>query len=59
MRRSGWTQEQVQRVMAQQAPRAARRAIADAVIFNDDLALDALHAQVQVLWLHWMGLHSR
>jgi dephospho-CoA kinase len=59
MRRSGWTQDQVQRVMAQQAPRAARRAIADAVIFNDDLALDALHAQVQVLWLHWMGLHSR
>ena len=42
--------------MAQQTPRAARRAIADAVIFNDGLALDALQAQVQALWQHWCGL---
>ena len=53
MQRSGWSAEQVQRVMAQQAPRAARRAIADAVIFNDGLALDALQAQVRALWQHW------
>jgi len=53
MHRSGWAAEQVQRVMAQQTPRAARRAIADAVIFNDGLALDALQAQVQALWRHW------
>ena len=53
MQRSGWAAEQVQRVMAQQTPRAARRAIADAVIFNDGLELDALQAQVQALWRHW------
>ena len=53
MQRSGWTAEQVQRVIAQQTPRAARRAIADAVIFNDGLSLAALQAQTQALWLHW------
>jgi dephospho-CoA kinase len=53
MQRSGWAAEQVQRVMAQQAPRATRRAIADAVIFNDGLTLDALQAKVQALWQHW------
>ena len=53
MQRSGWSAEQVQRVMAQQLPRAARRAIADAVIFNDGLTTAALQAQVQALWRHW------
>jgi len=53
MQRSGWSAEQVQRVMAQQAPRAARRALADAVMFNDGLGLEALQAQVQALWDHW------
>jgi dephospho-CoA kinase len=53
MQRSGWTAEQVQRVVAQQTSRAARRAIADAVIFNDGLSLAALQAQVQALWAHW------
>ena len=56
MQRSGWPADQVQRVMAQQTPRAARRAIADAVIFNDGLALDALQAQVQALWQRWSTL---
>ena len=56
MQRSGWTAEQVQRVMAQQTPRAARRAIADAVISNDGLTLDALQAQVQALWQHWTSM---
>jgi dephospho-CoA kinase len=56
MQRSGWSAEQVQRVMVQQVPRAARRAIADAVIFNDGLALDALQQQVQTLWDHWSRL---
>ena len=54
MQRSGWSAEQVQRVMEQQTPRAARRGIADAVIFNDGLALGALNAQVTVLWQHWI-----
>jgi dephospho-CoA kinase len=53
MQRSGWSAEQVQRVMDQQTPRHARRAIADAVIFNDGLGIDALQAQVRALWQHW------
>lgn len=53
MQRSGWAEEQVRRVIAQQAPRRARRAIADALIFNDGLSLSALQAQVQALWRIW------
>ncbi len=53
VQRSGWSDEQVRRVIAQQTPRAVRRAIADAVIFNDDLSLDALRVRVQALWQHW------
>ena len=53
MQRSGWSAEQVQRVIAQQTPRDTRRALADAVIFNDGLSLAALQAQVQALWHHW------
>jgi dephospho-CoA kinase len=56
MQRSGWSDEQVHRVIAQQTPRAARRAIADAVIFNDGLPLDRLQAQVQALWQRWGDL---
>jgi dephospho-CoA kinase len=53
MQRSGWLAAQVQQVIAQQIPREARRAIADAVIFNDGLDLDALRLQVQAVWTHW------
>lgn len=53
MQRSGWSEEQVRKVIAQQSPRATRRAIADAVIHNDDLSLDQLHAKVKALWQHW------
>lgn len=53
MRRSGWTEETVQRVLAQQATRAARRAIADAVIFNEGLTLEQLDTQVHRLWQAW------
>jgi dephospho-CoA kinase len=56
MRRSGWSAEQVQRVIAQQIPRAARRAIADAVLFNEGLLLDALQQQVNELWQLWSRL---
>jgi dephospho-CoA kinase len=55
MARSGWTAEAVQRVLAQQASRQARRAAADAVLFNDDLPLDELRTQVQQLWTLWFG----
>jgi dephospho-CoA kinase len=52
-RRSGWTEEAVRKVIGLQAPRAARRAIADAVIFNDTLTPDALAAEVRALWTLW------
>lgn len=51
--RSGWTPEAVASVIAQQAPRAARRACADAVIFNDELSPAQLAADVRDLWGHW------
>jgi dephospho-CoA kinase len=50
MQRPGWGEDAVRRVMAQQATRAARRAVADAVIFNDSLSLAELQGDVQTLW---------
>ena len=54
MARSGWSKETVQRVIQQQARRENRRAIADAVIFNEALSLAALEATVRSLWQHWL-----
>jgi dephospho-CoA kinase len=51
--RPGWTEEAARRVVAQQATRAARREIADAVIFNDGIGLDALESEVDALLTHW------
>jgi dephospho-CoA kinase len=51
--RSGWSDEMVRRVISQQASRVRRRAIADAVIFNEGLSLEALHAEVEALWRLW------
>jgi len=54
VQRSGWSAEAVQRVIDQQASRTARRAIADAVIFNGDgCSLQALADDVAALWRHW------
>lgn len=53
MQRNGWSQDAVLRVIAQQATREARRAIADAVIHNEGLDLQALAAEVAALWGHW------
>ena len=52
--RSGWTEQQVRHVIAQQAPRSARRAIADAVIDNDTLSIDQLRGHVVGLWHAWL-----
>jgi dephospho-CoA kinase len=51
--RSAWPRETVLAVIAQQATRAARRAAADAVIFNDGLSLEALDAEVASVWRLW------
>ena len=56
MARSGWTDEQVRRVIALQTPRSARRALADAVIHNDGLDMPALRDEVRALWAHWCVL---
>jgi dephospho-CoA kinase len=53
MARSGWSADQVQRVIAQQTARERRRAIADAVIFNDTLSRETLAAEVSALWSAW------
>ena len=54
VQRSGWTAEAVERTIAQQASRAQRRAIADAVIVNEALTLSRLDAEVDALWAAWM-----
>lgn len=51
--RSGWTPEAVSLVIAQQARRRARRAAADAVIFNEHLTLVELAEAVYRLWQRW------
>ncbi len=53
MARNGWPEAQVRAVIAQQATRAQRRGIADAVIVNQGLDLTALDAEVARLWSLW------
>ncbi|MEO5845371.1 MAG: dephospho-CoA kinase [Caldimonas sp.] len=48
--RPGWTEAEARAVIAQQAPRAARRAAADAVIHNQGLSLAELAVEVHALW---------
>ncbi len=55
VQRSGWAPDAVERTIAQQASRAQRRAIADAVIVNDGLTLAQLEAQVDALWAAWIA----
>ncbi len=57
--RSGWPAETVRAVIAQQATRAERRAVADAVIHNEELGLDDLALCVQSLWQRWVSLGLR
>jgi len=51
--RSGLTEQEVDRIMAQQASRAQRLACADLVIFNQGLSLENLRQQVQEAALHF------
>lgn len=53
--RLGWTPAAAAAVLAAQATRSQRRACADAVIYNDGLALDALKRQVLTLADVWRG----
>jgi dephospho-CoA kinase len=47
--RSGWPMQQIEAVMAAQASRAERLAVADAVIFNDGISLERLEQHVLTL----------
>jgi dephospho-CoA kinase len=55
MARSGWTREGVEAVLAKQATREVRRALADHVILNEGLSLAELRAEVEKLWRLWQG----
>ena len=56
--RAGWTQDSAAAVVAQQASRTARRACADAVIYNEGISLEQLAAEVAALWQRWRdGAH--
>ena len=57
--RPGWTAAAAQTVIAQQATRQARRAIADAVIHNDGIGLAELAQAVDTLWALWFGAELR
>ena len=58
-RRPGWNEAMARAVVAQQATRAARRAIADAVIFNDGISLDELQEAVKHIYGHWTDRRPR
>ncbi|HIV70876.1 MAG TPA: dephospho-CoA kinase [Candidatus Aquabacterium excrementipullorum] len=53
MTRSGWVREAVDAVLAKQASREQRRAVADHVILNDGITLEELRRQVGELWDLW------
>jgi dephospho-CoA kinase len=54
VKRSGWSHAQVMQVIERQAGRAQRLRVADAVIYNDQLTLQALEAEVAHLWRSWV-----
>lgn len=53
MARSGWTEAETQRVIAKQASRQARAAVADAVLLNDGISLSTLAKEVDTVWDRW------
>jgi dephospho-CoA kinase len=53
MQRPGWDEPTARRVVAQQASRAQRRAVADAILYNEGLSLEALALEVRSLWMSW------
>lgn len=51
--RSGWSEQAVRQVIAQQARRSERRACADAIVYNESLTREELSAEVRALWKGW------
>ncbi|OYT98911.1 MAG: dephospho-CoA kinase [Burkholderiales bacterium PBB1] len=56
MQRSGWSQASVKAVIATQATREQRRAVADDMIVNDGISIDVLSEHVDRLWNSWKSL---
>jgi dephospho-CoA kinase len=56
--RPGWTRDAARHALAAQATRETRRAIADAVIFNDAITVAELQAHTEVLWRLWNNRRS-
>lgn len=56
MQRSGWSEASVRAVIAAQATREQRRAVADDLIINDDISMAALSERVEQLWESWKAL---
>ena len=54
--RSGWSTDAVRAVIEQQATRARRRAHADVVLYNDQLSIGELEAEVRSLWREAIAL---
>ncbi len=53
--RSGLKRDAVLAIIAQQATRSQRRAIADAVVHNDAISIDELDRHVAILWQLWVN----
>lgn len=53
MVRSGWPREAVEAVLAKQALREVRNALADHIILNENLTLPELRQKVEALWATW------
>ncbi len=58
MTRPGWTREAAAHAITAQATREARRAIADAAIFNDGITRPELQAHTEALWRLWNNHRS-
>ena len=56
MQRSGWSEAAVRAVIAAQATRDQRRAVADDLIVNDGISTAALAERVATLWNTWKAL---
>ncbi|MET0193687.1 MAG: dephospho-CoA kinase [Hyphomicrobiaceae bacterium] len=51
--RPGWTRETAEAVVASQSSREMRRAVGDAVVFNEGIDLSDLQAHTDSLWRLW------
>lgn len=56
MQRSGWSEASVRSVIAAQATRDQRRAVADDLIVNDGISTATLAERVATLWNTWLAL---